>query len=465
MHYRTTVTVDEIAECLGVATSATTEPFYVLDIGSGFGESARYLAQTFPNVYIDCVEINGKLHRQAQQLTRSLPLQVQKRIRHIQCDIVPYLQATTSRTRKSSTHKHPHPQQKYNGIMCLMTLLHLSVRNCYKVLSRCTHWLQPLGRLVTEDFFCTKPTSKHVSTELCQLFGITDSATRRRTFPQFVHTVQRVRALQCLHYDNLTPQSTTFVQERLKMAEKHYPELYPMFKRIRKLFDTKSLDVRRGVFQLDPVLSLPVPRQLFVHPSSASESTLDRPLSILHGQTISAPHIHQMTLGSVQGVLRRVKTGREPHIHFLDVGCGSGYVVAMLCDVLDTWLRKLKTLPRSVIVVGVDVVPELVTFATRNVERWLDQRSRKLHPAIRWMCVERDGWLGDAEHQPYTFINVGAMADTFPRTLQKQLSPNGRMLVPVSGDYVQYDQHNGHQTTHILTQVRFVPMVHTLQNA
>ena len=202
---------------------------------------------------------------------------------------------------------------------------------------------------------------------------------------------------------------------------------------------------------------LTVPRRLFVPADQRAFANDDRPLPIRHAQTISAPHIHQMTLHALRQTLAR--TTRVPdECNVLDVGCGSGYVVALMCDELDRWVRTLHESPAHVRVVGIELVPELVRFARRNVQRWLAQR--RLHPCISWRCVRANGWRGYAKRQPYVFINVGAMADKRPPTLVDQLRAGGRLLVPVNGDYVQLDKVGEGVHERVLTGVRFVPLNH-----
>jgi len=494
LHYRDTTALDEVAEWLGVTSSSTTEPFYLLDVGSGFGESARYLANKHPNLHIDCVERHPQLHRRAKQFTAREPTDVQKRIKHICVDILAFLHTTTQHKTKTRTRsrgqvagrtarqssvkatKTHEPKQKYHGVLCMMTLLHLSLPDCRKVLGGCARHLLPMGRIVTEDFFraSTKQIQQPVTPvtkELCHLFGICQPRTAQRTYPQFSAMAQRVRTLQRTAHEDLTVQCKQFVQHRANTAPS--TPMQDTYQRISTLFTHNQLEVWRTAFQLNAVETLPVPRALFLPEHQRRLCALDRPVPIDYGQTISAPHIHQMTLGAFQRVLEleQVSVTRATvlELNILDVGCGSGYVVAMLCDAVDKWIRTLVRPPVRVNVVGIDIVPELVAFSQANVHRWAHQRRPRLHKSIHWLCTESDGWQGYAKYQPYTFINVGAMAETLPRALVQQLAPVGRLLVPVNGDYVQYDQRDGHSRSHVLTRVRFVPLVNTtndkMQNA
>jgi len=62
--------------------------------------------------------------------------------------------------------------------------------------------------------------------------------------------------------------------------------------------------------------------------AAADEFYADKPLSIGHGQTISAPHMHAMAAELLEPSLR-------PGSRVLDVGSGSGYLVAVLAKLVN----------------------------------------------------------------------------------------------------------------------------------
>ena len=133
---------------------------------------------------------------------------------------------------------------------------------------------------------------------------------------------------------------------------------------------------------------LTVPRRLFVPADQRAFANDDRPLPIRHAQTISAPHIHQMTLHALRQTLAR--TTRVPdECNVLDVGCGSGYVVALMCDELDRWVRTLHKPPAHVRVVGIELVRDIPAQRSMVVmvkRKWLlhvyEGQSSKHNPKI-----------------------------------------------------------------------------------
>jgi protein-L-isoaspartate(D-aspartate) O-methyltransferase len=142
----------------------------------------------------------------------------------------------------------------------------------------------------------------------------------------------------------------------------------------------------------------------------------DTPQPIGHSQTISAPHMHGFALQSLH------KQILIPDANVLDVGCGSGYLTAVMARLNPT--AK---------VIGIDIIRDLVTGSEVNIKKkdvdLLDSGHVKLYV--------KDGWKGCPEEGPYDAIHVGAGAGELPQELLKQLKPGGRMIVPVGSDGFQ----------------------------
>ena len=82
MHYGGTAAIDAVATLLRLRVHPPDRPFHLLDVGSGAGAPARYLANTFPNVHIDCIECDASRHATASALTAREPAHVRRRVRH-----------------------------------------------------------------------------------------------------------------------------------------------------------------------------------------------------------------------------------------------------------------------------------------------------------------------------------------------------------------------------------------------
>jgi protein-L-isoaspartate(D-aspartate) O-methyltransferase len=145
---------------------------------------------------------------------------------------------------------------------------------------------------------------------------------------------------------------------------------------------------------------LKVPRHLFVDQAFWPRAYSDNALPIGHDQTISQPYI--VALMTQEMAL----TGKEK---VLEIGTGSGYQAAVLADIGCT-------------VYTIERVADLSGHA-KEVIRTLGLRNIYFRVG--------DGPLGWKEKAPFDRIIVTAGAPAFPEVLMEQLSPNGRILIPV----------------------------------
>lgn len=180
-----------------------------------------------------------------------------------------------------------------------------------------------------------------------------------------------------------------------------------------------------------------VPRSAFVPEVARPVSEGDHPLDIGYGQTISQPYI-------VAAMTEALKLeGRE---RVLEVGTGSGYQTAILCEML----------PLNTVVRTIEIVPDL---------SW---RAERVLTSLGYENVEYrigDGALGWPEAAPYDAILVAAAPATVPAPLLEQLAPGGRLVIPVGAtpddQELQLwwkDPATGRLERKVLMQVRFVPL-------
>ncbi|VDK18823.1 unnamed protein product [Anisakis simplex] len=136
----------------------------------------------------------------------------------------------------------------------------------------------------------------------------------------------------------------------------------------------------------------------------------DKPQSIGYNTTISAPHMHAITLETLKDHLKKGASA-------LDVGSGSGYITTCMAELVGESGR----------VIGIDHKKELVELAKRNIEK----SHSYLLSSGRIIMVEGDGREGYPDHGPYDAIHVGGATPEIPQMLFDQLAPGGCMLVPV----------------------------------
>ena len=169
----------------------------------------------------------------------------------------------------------------------------------------------------------------------------------------------------------------------------------------RRLRMVEDQIVYRGVTDTDVVAAMrSVPRHLFVPPEREGEAYADEALPIGHGQTISQPY-----MVALMTQLLRLDVRKK----ILDVGSGSGYQTAVLCELAGE-------------VFAVERIPELA------------DRSRVVLEKLGYdnvTVITGDGTLGLPEQAPFDGILVAAAAPEAPRPLLQQLADGGRLVVPL----------------------------------
>lgn len=143
-----------------------------------------------------------------------------------------------------------------------------------------------------------------------------------------------------------------------------------------------------------------VPRHEFVPAAMRGYAYLNQALPIGHGQTISQPYIVALMtdMAEVDG-----------DAVVLEVGTGSGYQAA----VLSRLVRHVYT---------IEIIEPLGLEAQGTLERLgYDNVTVRIG----------DGYNGWKEHAPFDAILVTAAPERIPRPLIEQLSPGGRMVIPI----------------------------------
>jgi protein-L-isoaspartate(D-aspartate) O-methyltransferase len=179
-----------------------------------------------------------------------------------------------------------------------------------------------------------------------------------------------------------------------------------------------------------------VPRHVFVPPELEARAYDDVALPIGAGQTISQPYVQARSCELLE------LTGRE---RVLEIGTGSGYQTALLAMLAE-------------MVFSIERVPEL---------------ARRAHDALKATGIANvsvlhgDGTLGWKPNAPYDGIVVAAASPAIPKPLVDQLTPGGRLVIPVARDegdvqvltlVRRHDSGSGFDQTPI-ADVRFVPLL------
>lgn len=193
---------------------------------------------------------------------------------------------------------------------------------------------------------------------------------------------------------------------------------------------------RKGVHDMAVLRAIAtVPRHRFVPESLCHRAYEDEALPIGSGQTISQPYVQARSCELL------ALTGRE---RVLEIGTGSGYQTALL---------------------------SMLAESVFSIER-LAELARRAHETIRSLgdftnvsIMHNDGTLGWKPNAPYHGIIVAAASPSVPRSLVEQLTPGGRLVIPVGSKEEQVltlvirDAEGSGTTEQPIHDVRFVPLL------
>lgn len=190
---------------------------------------------------------------------------------------------------------------------------------------------------------------------------------------------------------------------------------------------------RRGVTDRRVLAAMgSVPREAFVPATLRRRAYADAPLPIGNGQTISQPFMVAV-MTEAMGMNRRSRV--------LEIGTGSGYQTAVLAKIAEyVW-----TIERFDDLLG-RAKRRLAQLGVSNVT-----------------LIHGDGAAGHSSAAPFDAILVTAAAPTPPPQLLDQLSPRGRLVIPVGDLALQqlmiYERNPTGFSKHAVTPCRFVPLV------
>jgi protein-L-isoaspartate(D-aspartate) O-methyltransferase len=176
-----------------------------------------------------------------------------------------------------------------------------------------------------------------------------------------------------------------------------------------------------------------VPRELFVPPEFQDRAYDDSALPIDAGQTISQPYIVALMTEALE------LTGAE---RVLEIGTGSGYQTAILCELASE-------------VVSIERTPLLARQAA--------SRLRAIgYPNLT--LIEGDGTQGWPPGAPYDAILAAAAATQIPQPLVDQLADGGVLVLPVGRNddtqmLIRLVKRHGRLHREDLCPCRFVPLV------
>ena len=181
-----------------------------------------------------------------------------------------------------------------------------------------------------------------------------------------------------------------------------------------------------------------MPRHLFIDTALASKAYENVSLPIGFKQTISQPYM----VAKMTELIHEMNSMN----HVLEIGTGSGYQTS----ILSMLFKKVTTIER-------------ISALHKQSKKKLTQLGFK-----NISFILGDGHLGFSDNAPYDAIIITAAAEDFPEDLIEQLSPSGRIVLPLKHGNEQKliklkNTKNG-IIKKIIEDVVFVPMLKGIES-
>ena len=181
-----------------------------------------------------------------------------------------------------------------------------------------------------------------------------------------------------------------------------------------------------------------MPRHLFIETALASRAYENVSLPIGFKQTISQPYM----VAKMTELLHETQS----MCNVLEIGTGCGYQTS----ILSMLFKKVTTVER------------IEPLHNQSKKRLLDMGFKNIS------YILGDGYLGYKNNSPYDAIIVTAAADTIPDKLVEQLTPSGRIVLPLKVNenqkLVKLKNTKNGIIKKIIEDVVFVPMLQGIEN-
>ena len=181
-----------------------------------------------------------------------------------------------------------------------------------------------------------------------------------------------------------------------------------------------------------------IPRHLFIETALAGRAYENVSLPIGFKQTISQPYM----VAKMTELLHE----SQSMDNVLEIGTGCGYQTSLLSMLFKkvTTIERIKSLHDQSKI-------RLTNMGFKNIS-----------------CILGDGYLGYKSNSPYDAIIVTAAADNIPEKLVEQLSPSGRIVLPLKVNenqkLVKLKNTKNGLIKKVIEDVVFVPMLQGIEN-
>ncbi len=227
MHYEGMSAIEAAMAAMNLESSSA-----VLDIGSGFGGTARMLSES-SKCATTALELQHDIHEMAEYLTKKCRLE--NLVKHVSGDIL-----TLDLDNLGGGIAF------FDGVVSLLVFLHISDKR--PLLEKCAKVLKPNGTLFVEDYYCRSPFSEDEAKSLAEDVYAFDLPTRDEYISQL-----EASGFHNIQFVDKSSEWTTYVQERVLQfvssrsqfedihGEPTYLSLLHFYEAVAKLFSAQNL--------------------------------------------------------------------------------------------------------------------------------------------------------------------------------------------------------------------------------
>lgn len=226
MHYEGISVIEAAMAAMNLESSSA-----VLDIGSGFGGTARIISES-SKCATTALELQRDIHEMAEYLTKRCKLE--DLVKHVSGDIL-----TLDLELEDGI-------ASFDGVISLLVFLHISDKR--SLLEKCAKVMKPGGTLFVEDYYCRSPFSEDEAKSLVEDVYAFDLPTRDEYISQL-----EASGFHHIQFIDKSSEWTTYVQERMTKfvssksqfeeihGEPTYLSLLHFYEAVAKLFSSQNL--------------------------------------------------------------------------------------------------------------------------------------------------------------------------------------------------------------------------------
>lgn len=151
-----------------------------------------------------------------------------------------------------------------------------------------------------------------------------------------------------------------------------------------------------------------VRREDFVPPNLVEYAYEDTALPLEKGATISQPY-------TIAFMLSLLELSENKNQKILEIGSGSGYVMALISEIT-----------KGAEIYGIEIIRSLAKKSKHNLKNYKNIK-----------ILNRDGSKGFLQKEPFDRILVSASSNQIPRYIINQLKDNGILVIPIRNSIFQ----------------------------